>query len=73
MDTLTFRWLSCTRITCVAQITPAGLCILGDQMPQYFFTIRAGDEDEGTQAERAAELLRTMRRHLLMPVRSFES
>ena len=25
-------------------------------MPQYFFTIRAGDEDEGTQAERAAEL-----------------
>ena len=55
MDTLTFRWPSLHANNMVSpKSRPQGLWTLGDQMPKYFFTIRAGDED--TQSERAAEL-----------------
>ena len=54
VDTLTFPWPSLYANNMVSpKSRPQALCTLGDQMPQYFFTVRVS---EGDATERAAEL-----------------
>ena len=54
VDTLTFPWPSLRANNMVSpKSRPQALCTLGDQMPQYFFTVRAGEgEDKALRAER---------------------